>query len=82
MIRKYRIISYTPDQIEKAGYYGPRGGAIRKTHYAIYEDGKGFCSLDGGLTAYVLSGKSGREAMQSIIDAGGFIGEISYKQTI
>ena len=82
MGERYRIISFTARQVMEAGYSGPMGGALSGTHYAIYEDGKGLCSLDGGRTVYMLTGKSGLKAMQSIIDAGGFVGEISYRQAI
>ena len=82
MNRQYKIISFTAKQIMEAGYSGPMGGALSGTHYAIYEDGKGFCSLDGGRTVYMLTGKMGRKSLQDIIDAGGFVGEIGYRQTI
>ena len=62
-------------------YCGSRGGYITGTHYTLVEEGKGFCSLDGR-HAYILKGKSGKEAMQSIIDAGGFIGAIKYLPAI
>ena len=82
MNRRYKIISFTAKQIMEAGYSGPLGGTLSGTHYAIYEDGKGFCSLDGGRTVYMLTGKRGRKSLQDIIDAGGFVGEIGYRQTI
>ena len=82
MQERYTIISFTAKQIMDAGYSGPMGGAISGTHYAIYEDGKGFCSLDGGRTVFMLQGKRGKRSLQDIIDAGGFVGEISYRQAI
>ena len=62
-------------------YCGSRGGYITGTHYALVEDGKGFCSLDGK-TAYILKGNTGKNALQSIIDAGGFCGTIKYVAAI
>ena len=82
MNSQYKIISFTAKQIMEAGYSGPMGGTLSGTHHAIYEDGKGFCSLDGGRTVYMLTGKRGRKSLQGIIDAGGFVGKIGYRQTI
>ena len=48
--------------------------------YALYEEGKGFVSLDGGESVYIPRG--GKYALQSIIDNGGFCGEVSYIQAI
>ena len=31
---------------------------------------------------YMLTGKRGRKSLQDIIDAGGFVGKIGYRQTI
>lgn len=42
---------------------------------ALYEEGKGFISLDGE-KVYIPIG--GRKALQSILDAGGFCGEVQY----
>ena len=62
-------------------YSGTRGGNITGTHYALFEDGKGYCSLDG-ITPYILKGITGKNALQSIIDAGGFCEPISYLSTL
>lgn len=62
-------------------YCGARGGYITGTHYALVEEGKGICSLDGK-KPYILKGNTGKNAMQEIIDAGGFIGEIKYLPAI
>ena len=43
---------------------------------ALYEEGRGYISLDGGLHPYCPVG--GRNALKSIIAQGGFIGEVSY----
>lgn len=82
MQKRYSIISFTAKQIMEAGYTGPMGGRLSGTHYAIYEYGKGLCSLDGGCTVFMMTGKSGKDSIQDIIDAGGFIGNISYRQTL
>lgn len=44
--------------------------------YGLYEPGKGFISLDGGLTPYTPAG--GKKALQTIIDQGGFTGTVHY----
>ena len=72
-MRTYRIVEITAKEMNTK-YMGARMGKIRGRHYAIYEEGKGYCSFDG-IRAYILKSK---DAMQSIIDAGGFIGEMQY----
>ena len=42
-------------------------GIYSTTGFALYEDGKGFISLDGG-----------KKALQSILNAGGFLSEPDY----
>ena len=79
---QYRIDKFTAKQVDAAGYSGMQGGAVRGAHYAIYEDGKGYVSLDGGRTAYMLTGKTGLNALQEIIKFGGFVGQVDYRQTI
>lgn len=74
------IVKITAKEMNKK-YCGPRCGTITGTHYALFEDGKGFCSLDGE-KPYILKGNTGKNALQSIIDAGGFCGSISYLATI
>ena len=71
-----------PAKEMNAKYVGRNGGNITGTHYTLFKAGKGFVSLDGGKTTYILKGNTGKDALQSIIDAGGFCGEISYRQTI
>jgi hypothetical protein len=46
---------------------------------ALYEEGKGFVSLDGGKTPYIPCG--GRKALKAIL-ASGFYGEIDYIKSI
>ena len=79
---QYSIIHITARQVEAAGYSGSRGGAVHGAHYAIYEDGKGFVSLDGGKTVYMLVGKTGRKAMEDILKSGGFVGQVDYRECI
>ena len=79
---QYSIKHFTARQVEEAGYTGSQGGAIRGAHYAIYEEGKGFVSLDGGKTVYMLVGKTGRKAMEEILKFGGYDGPIDYRQSI
>lgn len=55
-------------------------GVYSTTGYALYEKGKGFVSLNGGKSPYTPIG--GKSALQSILDAGGFIGEVSYIKPI
>lgn len=62
-------------------YIGARGGYITGAHYGLYEEGQGYVSLDSK-RAYLLPGKTGKAAMQSIIDAGGFCGAIAFVETI
>lgn len=45
--------------------------------YGIYEDGKGFVSLDGEVV-YTPKGK--KLALEAIIEAGGFCGTVHYIQ--
>lgn len=79
---KYTIVKFTAKQLDQKGYCGERGGAISGSHYAIMEEGKGLISLDEGRTVYLLKGKSGFNAMQKIIDMGGFVGNVDYLPTI
>lgn len=62
-------------------YIGARGGYITGAHYGLYEEGHGFVTLDGK-RAYLLPGRTGKNAMQSILDAGGFCGEVQFLNTI
>lgn len=50
-------------------------GVYSITGFALYEEGKGFVSLDGKLP---YSPVGGRMALQSILDAGGFTSEPNY----
>ena len=79
-VKQMKIMKISAKEMNEK-YCGQRGGYITGAHYAIYEDGKGFCSLDGK-KAYILKGNSGKSAMQSIIDAGGFTGNIHYVPAI
>lgn len=79
---RYEIRKYTAKEVMEAGCSGTQGGSISGTHYALYEIGKGLCSLDGGRTVFMLVGKHGKDAMQRIIDHGGFVGEVDYMQSI
>ena len=79
---QYSIRHFTARQVDAAGYSGKGGGAVRGAHYAIYEEGKGLVSLDGGRTVYMLTGKTGRTALESIIQFGGFIGEVDYVDSL
>lgn len=81
-MEQYTIKHFTAKQVEAAGYSGSQGGAVHGAHYAIYEDGKGLVSLDGGKTVYMLTGKTGLNAMKSIVEFGGFVGQVDYRQTI
>lgn len=49
-------------------------------NYALYVEGKGFVSLDGGQSVY--SPRGGKKALQSILDQGGFCGEVDYIQPV
>ena len=75
------IVKFSARQIEQAGYSGPMGGAVRGAHYALKGE-DGYISIDGGRTVYMLVGKSGKAAMQKIIDAGGFIGVVCHRRTL
>lgn len=75
-----KIIKITAKEMNSK-YCGQHGGYITGAHYALFEDGKGFCSLDGKM-AYILKGNTGKNALQSIIDAGGFCGSIYHVATI
>ena len=46
---------------------------------ALYEEGKGFISLDGGESVYIPRG--GRKALKAIIEQG-FCGSVDYIQPI
>ena len=50
-------------------------GIYSTTGFALYEDGKGFISLDGK-TPYSPAG--GKKALQSILNAGGFLSAPDY----
>lgn len=75
-----KIIKITAKEMNTK-YSGSRGGYITGTHYALCEEGKGFCSFDGK-RAYILKGNTGKNALQSIIDEGGFCETIKYVATI
>ena len=75
-----KIMKITAKEMNKK-YCGERGGYITGTHYTLVEEGMGICSLDGK-KPYILKGNTGKNAMQAIIDAGGFIGEIKYLPAI
>lgn len=62
-------------------YIGARGGYITGAHYVLFEEGRGYISLDNK-KPYILPGNSGKTALQSIIDAGGFCGEVFYKDAV
>lgn len=78
--KKMKVVKITAKEMNEK-YIGIRGGYITGTHYALYEEGKGFYSFDGK-RAYVLKGNTGKNALQSIIDAGGFCGEMKFTATI
>lgn len=48
-------------------------------NYALYVEGKGFVSLDGGKSPY--SPQGGKKALESIL-ATGFCGEVDYIQPV
>lgn len=74
------VIKITAKEMNEK-YCGVHGGYIKGAHYGIYEEGKGFCSMNGK-TAYLLKGASGKAAMESIVAAGGFLGNIKYVAAI
>lgn len=47
--------------------------------WALYEDGRGFISLDG---ENIYFARGGKKALQSIIDMGGFKERLQYIQPI
>ncbi len=47
--------------------------------FALYVEGKGFVSLDGGNTVYLPQG--GKKALESILKTG-FCGEVDYIQPV
>ena len=75
-----KIIRITAKEMNEK-YCGARGGYVTGSHYALYEESKGFCSFDGK-RAYILAGKYGKAALQKIIDDGGFCCPINYVPTI
>ena len=79
---QYTIKHFTARQLDEAGYSGSCGGAVHGAHYAIEEEGKGLVSLDGGRTVFMLVGKVGRKALEDIIQSGGFVGAVSYREAI
>lgn len=79
---KYEIKHFTARQVDEAGYCGSCGGAVHGAHYALYEEGKGFISLDGGRTVFMLIGKTGRKALEEIIQRDGLVGDVDYLETI
>lgn len=81
-MERFEIVSFTAKQMRDAGYCGQQGGYITGRHYAIRETGKGFVSLDGGRTVFLMKGRYGKETMQGIIDGGGFLGEVDYLESI
>lgn len=60
---------------DEKGVYG-----FAENQYALYVDGKGYVSLDNGQSPYCPIG--GEKALQSILNQGGFVGEVSYIQPI
>lgn len=50
-----------------------------RNNYALYVEGKGFVSLDGGKSVY--SPQGGKKALESILTTG-FCGEVDYIQPI
>lgn len=50
-----------------------------RNNYALYVEGKGFVSLDGGKRPY--SPQGGKKALESIL-ATGFCGEVDYIQPV
>lgn len=48
---------------------------IGRNPLALYEEGKGFVSLDGGKTVYIPVG--GRKALNAILQSG-FCGKVDY----
>ena len=48
--------------------------------FALYEEGKGYVSLDNGHTVYIPVG--GRKVLQHIIDNGGFLTPVAYVQPV
>lgn len=52
---------------------------IGRNHLALYVEGKGFISLDGGKTVYVPVG--GRKALKAILESG-FCGKVDYIQPV
>ena len=52
---------------------------IGRNPLALYVEGKGFVSLDGGKTVYVPIG--GRKALEVILQTG-FCGEVDYIQPV
>ena len=77
-----KLRKFTARQMEAAGYCGPRGGGISGTRYALEEEGKGLCSLDGGKSVFLLAGPSGKRAMEQFIADGGFLNQIAYRESI
>jgi hypothetical protein len=61
---------------DNKGVYSIEG----KCSLALYEEDKGFISIDGGHTPYVPAG--GRKALNTILEMGGFIGEVDYIQPL
>lgn len=50
-----------------------------RNNYALYVEGKGFVSLDGGQSVYVPVG--GKKALESLLETG-FCGEVNYIQPV
>jgi hypothetical protein len=75
------VIKITAAALYKAGYAGKRGGNPRGAYYAI-QDAEGICSIDGK-APYILQGPRGKAALESIIEAGGFLpGTIAHVASI
>ena len=59
---------------------GVYGVYTSKGCLALYEEGKGYVSLDNGRSVYVPVG--GRKALQNIIDQGGFLTPPTFVQPV
>lgn len=58
-------------------FVGARGGYITGAYYTLYEEGKGFVTLDNKMP-YMLKGRLGKETLEAIIADGGFSSEVNY----
>lgn len=81
-MKGYSIRHFTAKQVSEAGYTGKHGGSVKGAHYAIYKEGAGLVSLDGGRTVYMLTGTTGRNVLESLIKFDGIYGDIDYMETL